>query len=220
MKTMPVVFVMLCAALLRAGPAETGKPLILLCTGDSARTHGTKGKLVYGYIDGKRTSCMSERELLALYSLQELPPPDTTGKRYVRANLKGYDLAGANFSDQDLTASILDGADLRQANLANAVLERASLKAAYLRRANLKGADLTDARIDGAYLNGADLTDAKGVTLQMLRTAYNCYKLKADSSLLRELADCCPALMRDPGSRWDTNQWKPADKELKAKFDQ
>ena len=73
----------------------------------------------------------------------------------IGADLRGYDLSGANLGRANLT-----GVNLRGANLAFAILHRANLAGADLERATLAGAELAEANLDRANLVGATLAGA------------------------------------------------------------
>lgn len=80
-------------------------------------------------------------------------------------NLKGVNLAGANFYEARLTRANLQGADLSEANLGHARLVEANLRdanltQAYCSTANLQSADLRGANLAGAYLSKANLRGA------------------------------------------------------------
>jgi hypothetical protein len=82
------------------------------------------------------------------------------GRRFVRANLCGVTLSGANLENADLRRAAAVSANLTLANLTSARLVRADLEMASLSRANLSSADLRDANLYGACLVGADLRQA------------------------------------------------------------
>jgi WD40 repeat protein len=87
---------------------------------------------------------------------------------WVRADLRGRNLRGEDFSNQDLRSADLTDADLTEAtlvgtDLTGATLRRTRLVEARLDRAllvdaDLSGADLTRARLLGADLTGATVT--------------------------------------------------------------
>jgi len=89
--------------------------------------------------------------------------------QYVRPDLSGTDLSGANLFRADLFMANLSGADLFMANLSGADLFMADLSGADLRGADLfmpeletylRAADLYGANLSGANLSGAGLFDA------------------------------------------------------------
>jgi hypothetical protein len=206
-----------------ADTASVDTPLILLCA-DTTKAASTK--LVYGYLDGKKTACMTEPELRSLYtnhfndSVSAALDKKTGKKKYVMADLHGTDFSGANLAGMDMTGANFTSADLRKAVMKDATLINANLMAAYLRKADLRNADLSGANLTHAYLSEADLTGATGITIDQLKSAKNMYKAKIDTALLNRIDECCPEKLRDPGRRWDSNEWKPADKDLKEPFDQ
>lgn len=142
-------------------------------------------KLVYGYINGKKTECMCEYDLRAKFSEVELKERKSTeidsqqllessGKRRSVKDLSieegvfrgKKDLAGADLRGYDLNGVDLSGVDLSGADLTNANLESADLRNANLSNANLKGTSLEYAFLKNANLKNADLSNAQ------LRGAY------------------------------------------------
>ena len=79
------------------------------------------------------------------------------GKGGKRANLRDFDLSGANLCGTDLRNADLCNANLYGADLCNADLCNADLRSADLRGADLRGADLRGANLSYANLRGADL---------------------------------------------------------------
>ena len=82
------------------------------------------------------------------------------GRDHRCADLMGYDLRCADFSEAVFAGADLTGANLSGADLSGADLSGATLKNARLHRTNLSRADLSDARMAGAVLTEADLTDS------------------------------------------------------------
>ena len=72
----------------------------------------------------------------------------------------GAQLAGATFTDADLSRSSIRGANLENADFTRATLYRTDLTGANLKGANLRRAELDDAVLDGANLQGANLAGA------------------------------------------------------------
>jgi len=189
-------------------------------------------KLVYGYINGKKTECMSEYELRARYSEAQFKKQKTaevdsqqllekSGKRrknvkslkirdvvfmgkkdLAGVNLRGCDLKGVDLSNADLTNANLESADLRGANLSNANLRGASLEHAFLKNANLKNANLTDARLKGTYLQHADLSGVEGLTLEHIRVVTSVYLATFDPEMMEMIKENCSGKMKDPGWQW------------------
>lgn len=189
-------------------------------------------KLVYGYINGKKTECMSEYELRARYSEAQFKKQKTaevdsqqllerSGKRrknvkslkirdtvfmgkkdLAGVNLRGCDLKGVDLSNADLTNANLESADLRGANLSNANLRGASLEHAFLKNANLKNANLTDARLKGTYLQYADLSGVEGLTLEHIRVVTSVYQATFDPEMMEMIKEHCSGKMKDPGWQW------------------
>ncbi len=209
------------------------RPPMYLCLDDSLvhqANNRESSKLVYGYIDGEKTRCMSESELLALFGDYEYrrrapereaemkkmaesmkkgsEPAGYKGAKALRnAQLHGKDLSNLDLAGADLRNADLSSADLRGADLSGADLSGADLSSAYCKGARLAGADLSGAALTGAYFNGADLTDVRGLTIDSLRKAYNLYAVRMDSVTKAEIQKYHPEKFKDPGWRWDTNAW-------------
>jgi hypothetical protein len=204
--------------------AQTQESIAMyLCVEEMAKNSG-HGKLVYGYIDGKKTPCMSEYQFRnQFYSVhsESLPQPSMNQKQFdfstsddvVKSvaqgnkNLSGLDLKGMDLSNCklrgiDFTNTDLSGADLRGADLRNANLTNANLTRAYLKNCDLGGADLSGAILKGAYLHRADCTGAKGLTLSELKTVRTVHDATMDSVLIQEIKQQCATLLRDPGYEW------------------
>jgi len=101
---------------------------------------------------------------LAFGRFRDYPRPAATPRalpRVVRkkANLVGADMRGWNLAGADLRRARLMGANLEGANLHNANLARANLVGANLAGANLTEAKLRRANLQGANLQGADLRE-------------------------------------------------------------
>jgi hypothetical protein len=188
-------------------------------------------KLVYGYIDGKKTGCMCEYELRAKFSEAELKERKSTevdsqhllessGKRrsvkdltledgvfrgkkdLAGADLRGHDLNGVDLSGADLTNANLESADLRNANLSNANLSGTSLEYAFLKNANLKNADLSNARLRGAYFQNANLSGVEGLTMEHIQAVATVYNAVFDSDMIELIKEYCPGKMKDTGWGW------------------
>lgn len=89
----------------------------------------------------------------------------SAGKQGRRANLRGYDLRGYDFTGVNLSEASLRGADLSGSTFFNAVMRGADLAEAVLdnanfRHANLEGATLSRARAGGAYFEDANMAGA------------------------------------------------------------
>ena len=89
-----------------------------------------------------------------------LPGADLHKANFNGANLSGADLNGADLSEAWLRRVELYGAGLRMANLNRADLQEASLVNANLKGADLTGADLSKANLREANLSGANLSGA------------------------------------------------------------
>ncbi|HEX3020728.1 MAG TPA: pentapeptide repeat-containing protein [Chitinispirillaceae bacterium] len=210
-------------------------PAIYLCLDSMMSISKFDGKsppkLVYGYINGKKTECMSEHELRARFSevefnQQKTAQPDsqklleTSGKKrnarilklkdavykgkkdLAGVDLRGCDLKGVDLSGADLHNANLESADLRNANLCNANLRGTSLEFAYLKDANLKNADITNARLKGTYLQYANLSGVEGLTLEHIRVVTSVYNTIFDSEMMEMVKEYCPNKLKDPGWQW------------------
>ncbi len=208
--------------------AEEDKPKdsVFLCT--EMPVDSLQRRMVYGYIDGEKTDCMTENRLLSLlsekvfrhkqdsilaekkkshdYYLQEI----ARGEKDLRgAPLRMTDLMEAKLKDIDFTGADLSSADLREADLSGAVLRNADLTAAFCKNAVFSGADLSGVILDGTYLNGADLTDVKGLTYESLSLARTIYDAKISDSMLEVVKQNAPHLLEKPKEGWIKNTWAP-----------
>ncbi|QGJ71838.1 Hypothetical protein PBC10988_35500 [Planctomycetales bacterium 10988] len=91
---------------------------------------------------------------------ENLETPEVYGiyHRYTQRLLfvcESEDLAGTDFSEQDLIEADLSNLCLESCSFAGATLIASDLRQADLRNANFLGADLSLAKIDGALLQGA-----------------------------------------------------------------
>jgi hypothetical protein len=87
---------------------------------------------------------------------RKTPPravPDLWG-----ANLREFDLGGADLSLANLRTANLRMANLRMASLRGANISEADLRTASLSRVNLSGADLSGSSLMEAYIGGANLS--------------------------------------------------------------
>jgi hypothetical protein len=212
------------------------EPKMYLCS-DTVSQPKSKDKLVYGYINDKKTECMSEYEFLALYSkaqfekdsiarkkkekeaIQAAKQKATRGTedeivlkiRKGKKDLDGADLMEADLSGVDLRGASLKSADLRRANLSKANLSGADLQAAFLRRADVRKADLTNANLRGAYFSEADLRGAKGLTLEKLKECKSFYKAKLDDEVRAVVKAELPEKLKEPEKCWENNAWSDND---------
>ena len=217
---------------------------VYLCT-DSSYTGEKAMKFVYGYVDGKKTPCMPEHELLALYGVEQSRRDSTaymdslktvqdnnatpwdrlyarirSGEKDLRdLDLQEADLSNFDFSEADLRNTNLSSADLRKTNLEGANLRGADLRGAYLKGASLKGADLRNARLEGAYLHETNLTNTLGISMRVLTEVKNLYRAEMDSTLKAKLKETRPGKFEDPGWQWDTNNWSSIDSSNKGESD-
>ena len=157
----------LCIDSMKQQFSETGKP---------------PQKLVYGYIDGKKTECMSEYELraeLSRISFQQSSASVPDSQQLLEMNgLKRKLPSGSGNlyksicnGRKDLSGVDLRGYDLKSVDLSGANLSNANLESADLRSAILDGADLTGANLKYAYLKHTKLKSAK-LTNASLKGAY------------------------------------------------
>jgi len=193
-------------------------------------------KLVYGYVDGQRTSCMPEYELLALLSKRHFEQNKqqrnealgigknaapsgngAMGKNLAFADLSGSDLSNVDLSNADLRGADMSGADMRGCNLSGANLTGARLCGAYLRKANFKGADITKADFTGAYCNEANMYQVQGLTMEILGAIYNLHNAKLDYEWMEQVKEYFKRKLKDPGWRWETNAWTQSDEDKKSK---
>lgn len=228
----------LCACSIAMAKTDSSEPEMFLCVDSmihlQKNTGSTPVKLVYGYINGKKTECMTEYEFREKYSKKvfeqtQASQPDsqklleqryrkhkTTDMSPIEAASKGIkdlaeldfhssDLAGLNLAGADLHNANLNWADLRNCDLRNANLQGAKLEAAYLKNADLRGANLTNADIRGAFFHLANMTGVIGLEMGNLSMVQTLYKTVLDSELLIELQEKMPSKFRDPGWNWRTS---------------
>lgn len=213
------------------------EPTMYLCLDSMMQKFNEDGKspqkLVYGYINGKKTECMSEYEFRARLSKEtfeqkrsaepdsqrlletkglrrKLPKTarnaiDKGNKNLAGADFRGCDLSGLDLSGANLEGANLESADLRGANLNKANLRNANLRFAYLKNADLQQADLTDSDLKGTYFQGADLTNTTGLNLENIRHVTSIYQSDLDAELLEAVKEYCPNRLKDPGFQWQTS---------------
>lgn len=195
-------------------------------------SNGLQAKLVYGYIDGKKTECMSEYEFRERFFKEEFARENAVNessqkivekgesfnvnaisgiKNLKSADLRGFDLKGVDLSEADLQNANLESADLRDADLRNANLSGANLEFSYLKGANLSNADLTGANLKNAYLHQSDLSGVKGFDLEQLRITQTVYNAKLEPELLEIAKKECPNRFTDPGSQWKCKYYSRID---------
>ncbi len=198
---------------------KTESDSLFLCTEE---TNTQNGKMVYGYIDGEKTECMSEHELLSLLHQTSLrqshisttqekekqTPPCTRDKFDLRnARMPMADLMGASLDDVCMNSAELSNADLRYASLTNANLRNANLSRAYCKGADFTGANLTGANMKGAYLNEANFTEAEGLTFEMLKSAQSLHAAKLPPELTARVQEELPEKLEKPREGWINNRW-------------
>jgi uncharacterized protein YjbI with pentapeptide repeats len=217
-----------------ASGAENGK--MFLCA-DSATAKKDAPKMVYGYINGQKTQCMSEYDFLALWGkslletdsvalqirekeanarksdLKSASLSDSVAEqiRKGRKDLDGLDLMGIDLSSADLQKASFVSADLRRAKLTGADLREANFEAAFLKRVDLRGARFNSTNLKSAYLAEADLRKAKGLSIESLKTVYTLYKAKMDDRLALEVKDALPEKLKEPSKCWENNKWSDND---------
>jgi len=172
-------------------------------------------KMVYGYINGRRTECMSEAEFLSRYCMPAVipRPPSIAGalgapisspmvRNYVKSNFREADLFGMDFRHADCREADFSKADMRNAKLQNADCTGANFEGAYLKCADLSGADLSGANLKNAYLVSADMRNAKGLTIESIRLAATLHGTRLDEDLRELVNEYCPAKWRDISRNW------------------
>lgn len=199
------------------------EPDMFLCV-DSMRTEKTQNnqepqKLVYGYVNGKKTPCMTEYELRVYYSkeayqhttkeIEELQKKTLKRnaiyrgeKNLVDADLRGMDLQGIDLSGADLRNALLESADLRNANLNNSNLSGANLKDAYCKNANFTGANFSNTQIQGGFFQNANLTETKGLTVENLCKVASLYNSKLDALIYKTIQENYPTKLAPPKGSW------------------
>lgn len=199
------------------------KPNIFLCI-DSKTTHKTNyctkdTKLVYGYINGKKTPCMSEHELRSLFSKEKFKDHDKEiqekqkamiqrnaalrgEKNLENADLRGMDLQGLDLSSANLSGALLESADLRNAKLINANLKGASLKNAYCKNTNFKGSNFDHTNINRTFFLNADLRQTNGFNMENLSCVATLYKSKFDTIFYRFVKDYLSNKLTPPRGTW------------------
>ncbi|MCX7725223.1 MAG: pentapeptide repeat-containing protein [Chitinispirillaceae bacterium] len=170
-------------------------------------------KLVYGYINGKKTPCMTEYELRQMFQEESLKKARKGvekekkktlernavyrgEKNLVDADLSGLDLQNLNLSGANLRGANLTSTDLRGVNFENADLENASLENAYCKHANFSGANLKGTNLKGAFLHYANLKGAKGLTIEALTPAASLYEATLEDSLLEIIKSDYPQKLK------------------------
>lgn len=125
-------------------------------------------------------------EQLTHYEAQELQIDEElrlqggVGRDLSEADLRGYDLTGADLRQANFQSADLQGTCLFRANLAGANFERANLRRANLGETNLSGADF-----EGADLQGANLSRANAYAAMFCRA--NLQEANLNGILRREL---------------------------------
>ena len=85
---------------------------------------------------------------------------DLQNTEYVKYDLSGKDLGGANFTGAYFSVSTLKNSDLTGANMTNVIAYATRFDNANLTNVKLTGAELLKSVFDGATIDGADFTDA------------------------------------------------------------
>jgi hypothetical protein len=175
-------------------------------------------KMVYTYVNGKRTECMTEYEFISRFrSCASVPRPPAPGDAALQQTA-GPNYAGKDFSEQDMYGIDLQFADLqrttflrcdmRGAKLRAANCRGASFEGALVKGADFSGADLSDANLKGAYFVDTDLSGAKGLTLENLRMVNCLYRCKLDRELFELFVQYCSSKMRDISWNWGLEEAK------------
>jgi hypothetical protein len=176
-------------------------------------------KLVYGYINGQKTACMSEYELRALFSHDKFREDSSRieaqqqkafsrstifggEKNLSGADLRGMDLQGIDLSGANLQNAQLESVDLRNANLSGSNLTGANFKSAYCKNVNFSKADLTGADLQGTFFQYADMKNAKGLSIEVLLKTATLYRTVLDEEILKELEENYGSKLEKPRGEW------------------
>ena len=131
------------------------------------------------------------------------------GARLRKTVFQNSDIRGANLNKTDLRGADLRGVDLREASLMDADLTGAHLQDANLGLTLFHGADLNKANLEDADIRCADLMNAKNLTVDQLSAAKTLYHTKLDISLLNQIKEKLPHLLKKPALQWvEPNQIK------------
>jgi uncharacterized protein YjbI with pentapeptide repeats len=122
------------------------------------------------------------------------------GANLRNAKLRWAKLLGVNLRKADLTWADLRDADLRRADLSEAVFWIADLQ-----NADLQGADLQEAKLEGACLWKTNLEQAQNLTVEQLATVATLYEARLDPSLLEQIQQQYPQLLKKP-QEWAARQ--------------
>ena len=177
-------------------------------------------KLVYGYINGKKTPCMSEYDLRVAYSQDLFERDHDSGKVHqkkqlqreavyrgeknlAQADLRGFDLQGLDLSGANLQNALLESADLRGANLRNADLRGANLENAYCKNADFFQANLSGAQLKGAFFHYANLQETNGLTIENLGAVSTLYGALLEKPMLTIIESKYPSKMKNPKGGWN-----------------
>ncbi|MFP4418043.1 MAG: pentapeptide repeat-containing protein [Fibrobacterota bacterium] len=207
---------------------DTAEDSVFMCT--EKPVDSLQRRMVYGYIDGQKTECMTEQQLLSLFSekaFQEKQDSINAEKKkkdnyfieaiaqgqkdLKNADLRTADLMNVKMKSVDFSYADLSSADLRDADLSGSILRNADLSVAFCKDVNFSGADLTGAKLDGAYLNGANLSDVRGLTYDALRKARTVHEANLAPDLLKLIEQNASHLLEKPKQGWIQNTWAPAD---------
>lgn len=204
--------------------AESNEPAMFLCIDSMMQVRKQTGcepqKLVYGYIDGKKTACMSEYEFRVACSKvlfdRENGSLNKTQKKQLQRNavyrgeknlanadLRGLDLKGLDLSGANLTNAQLESADLRGANLKNATMTGANLENAYCKNADFRGADLTSANLRGAFFHHANLFEVQGITMENLSAVSSLYQARLEEPLMEIIESKFSNKLKNPKGSWN-----------------
>jgi hypothetical protein len=177
--------------------------------------------MVYGYVNGKRTECMSESEFRSRFQCSErVPnPPAITSpytfkantsvsstKNYAGSNFSGADLFNMDFQFANCRNSNFSGADMRSARLTGADCHGANFEGALVKNANLRNADISEANLRNAYFVSCDLRGVKGLTIDGVRLAATVCNCKLDPELAKQINMYCPFKYRDISHNWGLSE--------------
>ncbi|MBN1603877.1 MAG: pentapeptide repeat-containing protein [Chitinispirillaceae bacterium] len=212
-----------CFLLCGVSAVFSGEPEIFLCIDSmmvlKRSTGKDPGKLVYGYVNGQKTPCMSEHELRVTLSRAQFVK-DSSGiaaqqqktfsrnaifrgeKNLSGADLRGMDLQGIDLSGANLQNAQLESVDLRNANLSGTNLTGANLRSAYCKNVNFSNADFTGADLQGAFFQNANMKSTDGLSIEVLCKTATLYQTLLDEEMLMVLEENYRAKLEKPRGGW------------------
>jgi hypothetical protein len=212
-----------CFLLGDASTVLSNGPDIFLCVDSMMSIKSSTGKdpvkLVYGYVNGQKTACMSEYELRALFSHDKFREDSSRieaqqqkafsrstifggEKNLSGADLRGMDLQGIDLSGANLQNAQFESVDLRNANLSGSNLTGANFRSAYCKNVNFTKADFAGADLQGAFFQNADMKSAKGLSIEVLLKTATLYGTVLDEEILKELEENYRSKLEKPRGEW------------------